>query len=79
LALLALGDAAEGLAQLEEGVRLSPTPDLVTNLACGFIHVGRLAEAERLLEGVLAVAPAHDAARFNLGRLREARGAVANA
>jgi hypothetical protein len=67
------------MAQLEEGVRLAPTPDVVTNLACGFIHVGRFTEAERLLEGILAVAPAHEAARFNLDRLREAGGALANA
>jgi glycosyltransferase involved in cell wall biosynthesis len=79
LALLALGDTDEGMAQLEEGVRLAPTPDVVTNLACGCIHVGRFTEAKRLLEGVLAVAPAHEAARFNLDRLREAWGALANA
>ena len=79
LALVGLGDTTEGLAQLEEGVRLAPTPDLVSNLACGFLHVGRLAEAERLLEGVVAVAPEHKAARFNLARLREAQGTTADA
>jgi tetratricopeptide (TPR) repeat protein len=69
LALIALGDAEEGLAQLQESVRLSPTPDAVCNLACGLIHVGRHAEARQLLEGILAVMPTHDAARANLDAL----------
>ena len=70
LALLALGDVEEGLAQLNEAVRLEASPDLVNNLACGLMHVGRLAEAERLLEGIVAVAPTHGDARDNLTRLR---------
>jgi len=65
LALMALGDAEEGLAQLQESVRLSPTPDAVCNLACGWIHVGRHAEARQLLEGILTLVPTHEAARAN--------------
>jgi GT2 family glycosyltransferase/Flp pilus assembly protein TadD len=65
LALMALGDAEEGLAQLQESVRLSPTPDAVCNLACGWIDVGRHAEARQLLEGILTVVPTHEAARAN--------------
>ncbi len=71
LALLSLGETAEGLAQLEEGVKLRPDPDRVSNLACGYMHVGRLAEAERLLAAVLAAAPQHEPARVNLRRLRD--------
>jgi glycosyltransferase involved in cell wall biosynthesis len=70
LALLSLGETEEGLAQLEEGVRLHPGPDLVNNLACGYMHVGRFFEAEQLLSGILAAAPQHEPARVNLGRLR---------
>ncbi|HSB73562.1 MAG TPA: putative sugar O-methyltransferase [Candidatus Methylomirabilis sp.] len=72
LGLLALGDAEEGLAQLQEAVRLEPSPDSVSNLACGFIHVGQHAEARQLLEGILAVAPDHAAARTNLDLLSAA-------
>lgn len=70
LALVALGDGIEGLAQLNEGVRLEPSPDLVSNLACGLIHLDRTAEAERLLRGIIEVVPDHAAARENLERLR---------
>ena len=73
MALVGLGQLDEGIAQLEEGVRLLPDPHLVTNLACGYLRLRRYAEAERLLEGVLTVAPEHAAARANLARLRAMR------
>jgi tetratricopeptide (TPR) repeat protein len=72
LALLAQGEVEEGLAQLEEGVRLRPTPDLVADLASGLLAAGRTAEGERLLRGVLAADPGHLAARANLAALEAA-------
>ncbi len=69
LALMSLGDEEEGLAQLREAVRLRPHPDWVCNLASGLIQNGSTADAERLLRGILAVVPAHEAARANLDAL----------
>lgn len=76
LALMSLGDEEEGLAQLREAVRLRPHPDWVCNLASGLIQNGSAAEAERLLRGILAVVPAHEAARANLDALLAAAGAA---
>ncbi len=72
LGLMALGETEEGLAQLQEAVRIKASPDLVSNLACGLMHVGRLEEAGQLLESILAGAPGHEAAQENLRRLRRA-------
>jgi hypothetical protein len=79
LALLGLGEAAEGVAQLEEAVRLRPDPDRVNDLACGYLHVGRAAEAAHLLRGLLAIAPEHAEARANLERLGVLVGGPAEA
>jgi glycosyltransferase involved in cell wall biosynthesis/predicted SAM-dependent methyltransferase len=73
LGLVALGDPDEGLAQLTEAVRISPQPDWVCNLASGLLHVGRMGDAQKLLEGILAVEPDHALANENLARLRAAR------
>jgi Flp pilus assembly protein TadD len=73
LALMSLGDEAEGLAQLREAVRLTPDPDWVCNLASGLIHLGRAGDAERLLRGILAVVPGHPAAQENLRALLTVR------
>lgn len=77
LALMSLGSEAEGLAQLQEAVRLRPHPDWVCNLASGLLQHGRGAEAERLLRGILAVEPGHQTARVNLQTLLAAEGDAA--
>jgi SAM-dependent methyltransferase len=76
--LLMLGDGDEGLAQLSEAARLAPTPNIVNDYACGLLAAERHEEAERLLEGILSVAPDHEEARANLITLRAARGATAS-
>jgi len=65
IALIALGEEEEGLAQLQEAVRLEPNPDWVCNLASGLIRLGRRTEAEQLLRGILDIVPNHEAARAN--------------
>ncbi len=71
LGLVALGDAEEGLAQLQHAGRIQPTPDHVCNLAWGFLQSGRHAEAELLLRGVLDTVPQHQEAQAALAALQE--------
>ncbi len=68
--LVRAGRKAEAIPEYEQSVRMNPT-DVVTagNLATAYMQLGRLEDAERILNGILAIEPSNAAAQNQLGVL----------
>jgi arylsulfatase A-like enzyme/Flp pilus assembly protein TadD len=68
--LVHLGKKAEAIPEYEESVRINPADvETQANLATAYLEQGRLADAERVLNGIVAIEPDNAAAQNGLGVL----------
>jgi arylsulfatase A-like enzyme/Flp pilus assembly protein TadD len=68
--LVHVGKKAEAIPEYEEAVRMNPA-DVATqaNLATAYLELARLADAERVLNGIVTIEPSNAAAQNGLGVL----------
>jgi len=68
--LVHAGRKAEAIPEYEQSVLMNPADvDTQANLATAYLEQGRLADAERILNGILAIEPSNAAAQNQLGVL----------
>jgi len=68
--LVHVGKKAEAIPEYEESVRINPADvETQANLATAYLEQGRLADAELVLNGIVAIEPDNAAAQNGLGVL----------